>query len=102
MTAQALRSTLRSFDFVGRWGGEEFIVILPNMTNELLPVVAERCRVAIQDSLYQTEGRRIHVTASIGASMARQEDTFDVLLERTDQLMYASKEAGRNRCTFDA
>lgn len=101
MTAQALRSTLRSFDFVGRWGGEEFIIILPNMNSDLLPVVAERCRVAIMDSVYQTEGRRIQVTASIGASMVRQNDTFDILVERADALMYASKQAGRNRCSFD-
>ena len=101
MSAQALRATLRSFDFVGRWGGEEFIVILPNMTAELLPVVAERCRNAIAESVYQTEGKRIHVTASIGACMARPSDTCETLIERADRLMYASKNGGRNLSSFD-
>lgn len=101
MSAQALRSALRSFDFVGRWGGEEFVVILPNMTEELLPVVGERCRRVIEESVYQTEGRQVHVTASIGGTMARDTETLEVLIDRADRLMYESKQSGRNRCTFE-
>jgi diguanylate cyclase (GGDEF)-like protein/PAS domain S-box-containing protein len=101
MSAQALRSALRSFDFVGRWGGEEFVVILPNMTEELLLLVGERCRRVIEESVYQTEGRRVQVTASIGCTMARDDDTLDSAIERGDRLMYESKQAGRNRCTFE-
>jgi len=101
MSAQALRSALRSFDFVGRWGGEEFVVILPNMTEELLPIVGDRCRRVIEESVYQTEGRQVHVTASIGGAMARDTDTLETLIDRADRLMYESKQNGRNRCTFE-
>jgi len=101
MSAMALRSAVRSFDFVGRWGGEEFVVILPNMTEELLPVVADRCRRVIEESVYQTEGRQVHVTASLGGTMARDTDTLESLIDRADRLMYESKQAGRNRCTFE-
>ena len=92
---------LRRIDGLGRLGGEEFIVILPNMAAELLPVVAERCRNAIAESVYQTEGKRIQVTASIGACMARPSDTCETLIERADRLMYASKKRGRNLSSFD-
>lgn len=102
MTALALRGTLRSFDFVGRWGGEEFIVILPNMTDELLPTVAERCRRVVEESSNQTQGKQVRVTASIGATMAREDDMLEALVQRGDELMYASKQAGRNRVTLDA
>jgi len=101
LTAKALKGALRSFDFVGRWGGEEFIVILPNMNEDLLPIVAQRCRAAIEAVGYAPAGKRIPVTASLGATLARPKETVEELLERADRLMYQSKANGRNRCTFD-
>ncbi|MBI1320740.1 MAG: diguanylate cyclase [Candidatus Hydrogenedens sp.] len=101
VAAQALKGALRNFDFVGRWGGEEFIVILPNMNDELLPVVAERCRAAIESAVYEHDGKVIRITASLGATLAREKETTEELVERADQLMYQSKQAGRNRCSFD-
>lgn len=101
MVAHALRSSLRSFDFVGRWGGEEFVVVLPNITDEILERVGERCRQLIEVSEYQSEGRAIQVTVSIGGTMARQGETIQDCLDRADRLMYQSKRAGRNRVTLD-
>lgn len=101
MTAHALRNTLRSFDFVGRWGGEEFAVVLPNITDDLLMRVAERCRIGVEESVFQAGGEPIQVTVSIGAVMASPEETPEDLVVRADRLMYKSKAAGRNRVTGD-
>lgn len=101
MVAHGLRASLRSFDFVGRWGGEEFLVILPNINDEVLRSVAERCRSVVADSAYQTEGKAIQVTVSIGAVLADPKETPDACVARADQLMYASKSAGRDRVTLD-
>ncbi len=101
MTACALRASLRSFDFVGRWGGEEFLVILPNTTDDMLARIAERCRTLIQESSFQSEGREIRVTVSIGAVIADPDETADDCVERADKLMYQSKANGRNRVTLE-
>ncbi len=101
MVAHALRASLRSFDFVGRWGGEEFVVILPNITDDVLEAVAERCRRVVEESAYQHMGKQIQVTVSVGAVLADPEETADACVERADNLMYQSKSAGRNRVTTD-
>jgi diguanylate cyclase (GGDEF)-like protein/PAS domain S-box-containing protein len=102
MVAHGLRSCLRSFDFVGRWGGEEFVVILPNITDEIMEAVAQRCRRLIEDSEFQSGGRPIRVTVSIGGTMARPEETPQDCVDRADRCMYRSKQEGRNRVTLDA
>jgi diguanylate cyclase (GGDEF)-like protein/PAS domain S-box-containing protein len=101
MAAHALRASLRSFDFVGRWGGEEFLVLLPNVTDEVLAFIAERCRESIAGARYQHEGREIRITASIGAVMAAQGETPEACLARADRFMYAAKRLGRNRVVLD-
>ncbi len=102
MVAHGLRDCLRTFDFVGRWGGEEFIVLLPNITDELLETISERCRGMIEDSAYQHDGKEIKVTISIGAVLADPEEEPRHCVDRADKLMYASKKAGRNRITLEA
>lgn len=97
MVAMALKSSLRTFDFVGRWGGEEFVIILPNINDEVLLRVAERCRAIVEESRYLHEGKEVQVTVSIGAALAKGDETPAELLERVDQLMYRGKEAGRNQ-----
>ncbi len=100
MVASALRSGLRSFDFVGRWGGEEFIVLLPNITDDVLKRVAERCQVLVRDATYQHEGKTIQVTVSMGGVLADPEETVEQCVDRADRLMYESKAAGRDRITL--
>lgn len=102
MVVQALRGTLRSFDFIGRWGGEEFLVVLPKTTDEILRSVAERCRQAVEASQLQSEGREIRVTVSIGAIIPSALETPLQVLDRADKMMYLSKANGRNRVTMDA
>ena len=102
MVAHALRDCLRSFDFVGRWGGEEFIVLLPNINDDVLTTVAERCRTAVESASLQIEGKQITVTISAGAVLAHRDETLADLVERADHLMYRSKQSGRNMITTDA
>ncbi|MBI2434589.1 MAG: GGDEF domain-containing protein [Candidatus Hydrogenedentes bacterium] len=87
---------------MGRWGGEEFMVILPNITDDILATVAERCRQAVEDACYQSEGREIRVTVSVGAVIASPNESADECLDRADRLMYRSKANGRNRVTYDS
>jgi diguanylate cyclase (GGDEF)-like protein len=100
MVASALRSGLRSFDFVGRWGGEEFIVLLPNITDDVLKRVAERCQQLVRESTFHHDGKPIQVTVSMGGVLADHEETAEHCVERADRLMYQSKAAGRDRITL--
>jgi len=99
MVARTISSDLRGFDFVGRWGGEEFIAVLPRMVASSLEATAERLRILIERSSATVSDGKLSVTASIGATMAKPGETPDTLVSRADALMYQSKEGGRNRVT---
>jgi diguanylate cyclase (GGDEF)-like protein/PAS domain S-box-containing protein len=98
--ANTLRSGARSFDLVGRWGGEEFVVVLANTDAARLESVAERFRVLVQESVVTAGDAEHVVTVSIGGTQALAGDTVDTLVARADALMYRSKQAGRNRVTI--
>jgi diguanylate cyclase (GGDEF)-like protein len=95
-TAQALTGTLRTSDFVGRQGGEEFIVLLPDTGLDGALVAAENLRGAI--ARLEVPGLDLPVTASFGVAVY-PEDAVDpgLLLRHADRALYAAKEAGRNR-----
>jgi len=90
-TAQAC---IRGTDVLGRWGGEEFIVLLPASGFSAAADSAERIRSAIENSVY---GDGLKVTASLGFASYRSTDSWDEWLERADQALYRAKEQGRNR-----
>ncbi len=99
--AQTLVANCRSFDLIGRWGGEEFVAIMRNLSGKGLFRMAEKFRRLVEQSFIFVGGRKLQVTLSIGATQIRPGDTAKSVLHRVDQLMYASKRAGRNRTTFD-
>jgi len=99
-TARNLTEHLRSTDVCGRWGGEEFLALLYDVNLKTLSQVAEKLRAMIANSSIAVGETRISVTVSIGASLVRDEDTMDTLVERADHLMYQSKQGGRNRVTI--
>ncbi len=101
MVSQALRASLRSIDFVARWGGEEFVAVLPNIAEDRLSAVAERCRLNVQESAIQHDGKVIHVTISIGGVIGAEDENADTCVDRADRLMYQSKSGGRNRVTLE-
>lgn len=101
MVAKTLSNLIRGMDVIARWGGEEFVVIVTNVDREKLAKVAERIRIFIEKSWLTVNEENLNVTVSIGGTLARKDDTIQSLIKRADQLMYQSKESGRNRVTLD-
>jgi diguanylate cyclase (GGDEF)-like protein len=94
-----LVEALRPVDMVGRWGGEEFLVLMPDLDAVGLGDLAERCRVLIAQSSIQAGASRVSVTASIGATVVTHSDTRESVVRRADELMYQSKHAGGDQTT---
>jgi len=99
MIARQARASLRAYDVVGRYGGEEFIVLLPETDLETAQAVAERLRLAIQASaiLKTATGQPQPTTVSLGLTQWRSGDTVDALIHRADEALYRAKANGRNR-----
>lgn len=101
MIAQTVRYALRATDSLGRWGGEEFIAILQDVGDEKsLRAAAEKVRTLVQHSRLDVDGKGLTVTLSIGGTLLLPEDTPDSFVDRADQLMYISKQSGRNCVTI--
>ncbi len=101
MVARTISGAVRSFDVVCRWGGEEFLIVLSNLTAHDLVLRAEQIRRLVEQSAL-VRPSVVGVTASLGATMACLDDTPDSLVARADGLMYTAKRAGRNRVASDA
>jgi diguanylate cyclase (GGDEF)-like protein len=95
--AKRLAYGLRSGDAVVRFGGEEFLLVLPGAGLEQAVRVAERARAEIEDTPVTVGDTEIHVTASFGVTQRRLGDTREQIIERADEAMYRAKSAGRNR-----
>lgn len=97
-----LRSGLRSIDILGRYGGEEFLILLPGVDVEKSLIVAERLRKEIQDHDFLINGVKVKLTASFGIHVNKPEtDGLDVSIEKilaaADRALYKAKVAGRNQ-----
>lgn len=100
--AQRLSDCLREYDVLGRYGGEEFIAMLPETTIALAHQVGERIRDAVQVTPLPTSAGDIPVTISIGlASMHRNDNHYTDIIERADRALYKAKDAGRNCVELD-
>ena len=95
--AQILKSCLRQNDIVGRFGGEEFILILPEKDLSQALEIAERCKRAIAEELIILKDISVHVTASFGVASSNGEHLKDEMIRLADQALYLSKEKGRNQ-----
>ncbi|MGC9052616.1 MAG: diguanylate cyclase [Candidatus Hydrogenedens sp.] len=100
MVARTLVSIMRPYDFVGRWGVEEIVAIVPHVKQEELFELGERFRKLISASSIKTMQGRLGVTVSIGATVSCVEDTVYSIIERADRMMYESKRNGKNRVTI--
>ncbi len=99
--ANTFVSNARPFDLYGRWGGEEFIGIVRNITKENLESFGNRIRSLIETSYITHENRRLNITISLGGTIVNGDDTIDSIIKRADNLLYKSKDSGRNCLTID-
>jgi diguanylate cyclase (GGDEF)-like protein/PAS domain S-box-containing protein len=101
LVSNTLKSNVRGKDFIGRWGGEEFIAIINIDSTRKLEIIAEKLRILVAKSSFRLSDEvEINVTVSIGGSIVTNSDTIESLVERSDRLMYESKQTGRNRSTI--
>jgi len=98
--ANTLVANSRPFDLFGRWGGEEFIGIIRNIDTDELVLLGNRIRALIEHSYLLHHDSKLSVNVSIGATLARHDDTLASLIKRADNLLYESKRLGRNRLTL--
>jgi diguanylate cyclase (GGDEF)-like protein len=93
-TARVLEGALRAEDAIGRWGGEEFLIVLPGVGGERGRQVAERLRTAVE----QIRPASIAITVSIGVSVASGARVeYEPLFKAADEALYRAKRGGRNR-----
>jgi two-component system cell cycle response regulator len=98
-TSQILRDTAREIDMVGRYGGEEFIVILPDTDEDAAERFAERVRESVAEHLYRDEATEVRMTVSGGVASypGAGVEHPDELIKQADEALYRAKESGRNR-----
>jgi diguanylate cyclase (GGDEF)-like protein/PAS domain S-box-containing protein len=99
--AKILSGAVRPTDTVGRWGGDEFLAILPGVSTGVLRQLAERCGTNVaRDSYFNIDDQLVSLSISVGGTVARAQDDAATLIARADDLLYQSKTAGRNSVTI--
>jgi len=97
-----LNRALRTCDIVARWGGEEFVLVLPSTSLEGAAQVAERVRELLESAAFADgNGDVIPVTASFGVANYTTGETLEQVVDRADRAMYLAKSSGRNRVVCD-
>lgn len=98
---ERIASVLRSYDILGRFGGEEFLILLPNTISEEVHAIAERALESIRSAPIQAGEVSATITASFGATWAdAAREDLDNAVRRADDLLYEAKNSGRNRVVF--
>ncbi len=96
--ASVCEHTLRSDDLIARYGGEEFVAFLRNVDAQTAPLVANRLREAVAESVvYAEDDQPVRFTVSVGVALSGVSDNIGVMLKMADDAMYAAKQNGRNR-----
>lgn len=95
--AQAIGDNVRATDVASRWGGEEFLVLMPDTPEQSAQAVADRILLRIRDWVGQVEPAPLTVTATLAVSEIRPGESFESALNRADQALYQGKQQGRNQ-----
>lgn len=95
-TANALKSCVRSYDIVARWGGEEFVILFNCMDTSNILAFAEKVRKTVESTSF-LDGKLDIVTVSVGATSVAKSELFEQAFMRADKAMYEAKASGRNR-----
>jgi len=99
---EAIRKSLRGYDLVGRYGGEEFLVVAPDAAGSATDDIYERLRFQIEQLKVATRFGDVNVTVSIGVAGTENGNTVDTLIAKADAALYRAKRAGRNRVVYAA
>jgi len=97
--SRSLKNSARSSDLVGRWGGEESVGIYTLSKESDAAIIAEKFRALVENTVITHNGKSLSISASVGITMARKDDTIESIIKRADLLMYQSKQNGKNRVT---
>lgn len=95
--SRCLESTVRDFDIISRYGGEEFMIVLSQASSEIALRVAERIRIRVKAARIEYGGHLISVTISQGIAVVEENDTVNGLLQHADAALYLAKTQGRDR-----
>jgi diguanylate cyclase (GGDEF)-like protein len=95
-TAGIIRQTIRSYDLLGRYGGEEFVLLFAALDKTEVYKLVERIRENIEHSVISYEGKELRITCSIGLVKFLENDTLEDSIKKADAALYAAKRAGRN------
>lgn len=96
--AKTIQSNIREYDYAGRYGGEEFLIVLPNADEDKAAEIAERVRQSIENMIIKCDTQVIPVLISAGVStLIASETNIEQLIKRADDALYAAKKNGRNQ-----
>lgn len=98
---EMLKATKRIYDHAGRYGGEEFFMVLTNSTLQQGYIIAERFRKSLEETPISCSNKTVRVTVSMGISQYRLGESRDAWIERADKAMYKAKRMGRNRIALE-
>lgn len=92
--SEVLKQNIRICDVVGRWGGEEFVIICENTNLEQVYIVAEHLRQIIENKVFDVVGSK---TISLGIAQFGESDTINTIFKRADNSLYVAKNSGKNK-----
>lgn len=95
--ANIIHRNVRQTDVFGRWGGEEFIILCPKISEERLRALAEKFREAVEQHVFETQVHAVKFTVSIGATTVNSHESFEAAFKRADTALCRAKNSGRNR-----
>jgi len=102
LIANQIQNNLRESDFLARFGGEEFVVLMPETDLDSAIIAADKLLKAVEQCQFHYQNAQVNITVSAGLSQLREDDSTETLFQRADEAMYRAKEAGRNRCLVES